>query len=174
MAITKEKKNEILAKLEDNFAKATAVYFAEYKGLSVKEVSELRRKMRELGADYVVAKKTLVKLAAKNKGFPEITDEVIPGPIGVAFGYDDVVAPSKVIKDFGDAEKLSLSGGILEGKIISKVEALQIASLPGKDQLLAKLVGTMQAPISGFYGALHGVLSKFVRTLDAYRATKSE
>ncbi|MBD3269926.1 50S ribosomal protein L10 [Candidatus Peregrinibacteria bacterium] len=175
MAITRDKKVEVLKDLEDKFSRAQAVYFAKYNGLSVKEAGDLRAKLREAGIDYVVAKKTLMKLAAKNQNLPELSDEVLEGPISAVFGYDDVVAPSKIIKNFdAKGEKVSLTGGILERELIDKAQALQLASLPSKLELIAKLVGTMKAPISGFHGALHGVMSKFVRTLDAYKATKTE
>jgi large subunit ribosomal protein L10 len=174
MAITKQKKGQILKELEEKFSRAQAVYFAENKGLTVKDVSSLRRKLREQGIDFVVAKKTLMKLAAKNQNFPEITDEVLPGPIGAAFSYVDAIAPSKIIRDFDkEGIKVSLTGGIMEGRLIDKAEALQLAKLPSKQELLAKLVGCLQSPISGFHGVLHGVLSKFVRTMDAYRTSKN-
>lgn len=175
MAITKEKKGQILKDLEEKFAKAKAVYFAQNKGLSVKQTMDLRRALRAEDVDFVVAKKTLMKLAAKNSSLPELTDEVLDGPIAAVIGYEDSVLPSKLVKDFGKTaeEKVVLTGGILDGKILNQAEAIQIASLPSKQELLAKLVGSMKAPISGFHGALHGLLGKFVRTVDAVRAQKA-
>lgn len=175
MAITKEKKGQILKDLEEKFAKAKAVYFAENKGLSVKQTMELRRALRAEDVDFVVAKKTLMKLAAKNSNLPELSDEILTGPIAAVIGYEDSVLPSKLVKDFGKTaeEKVVLTGGILDGKILNQAEAIQIASLPSKQELLAKLVGSMKAPISGFHGALHGLLGKFVRTVDAVRAQKA-
>lgn len=175
MAITKEKKSQILKDLEEKFSRAKAVYFAENKGLSVKNVTELRHSLHDKGVDFVVAKKTLMKLAAKNSNFPEISDDVLTGPIAAVIGYDDIVLPSKLVKEFGAKaeDRVILTGGILDGKLLSKVEAMQIASLPAKEQLLAQLVGSMKAPISGFHGALHGLLGKFVRTLEAVRAQKA-
>lgn len=175
MAITKEKKSQILKDLEEKFSRAKAVYFAENKGLSVKNVTDLRRSLHEQGVDFVVAKKTLMKLAAKNTNLPELSDDVLPGPIAAVIGYDDVVIPSKLVKDFAAKaeEKVALTGGVLDGKVLSRAEAVQIASLPSKEQLLAQLVGSMKAPISGFHGALHGLLGKFVRTLEAVRAQKA-
>ncbi len=180
MAITRQKKEQILQDLEAKLSKASAIYFAKNSGLSVKQSASLRRKLHEQGIDFVVAKKTLLKLAAKHLNMPELSDDSMEGPIGTAFGYDDVVTPAKVIKtlskEFTDekGEKLTLTGGMIDGRVLSKAEAMQIASLPGREQLLAQLVGTMKAPIQGFYGVLHGVMSGFVRTLDAVRANKSE
>lgn len=175
MAITKEKKGQILKDLEEKFARAKAVYFAQNKGLSVKQTMELRRELRSQNVDFVVAKKTLMKLAAKNTNLPELSDDVLDGPIAAVIGYEDMVLPSKLVKDFGKKaeEKIVLTGGLMEGKVLNQAEAIQIASLPSKQELLAKLVGSMKSPISGFHGALHGLLGKFVRTLDAVRAQKA-
>ena len=175
MAITKTHKGQILKELEEKFSKAQAVYFAENKGLSVKDVSALRKKLRASGVDFVVAKKTLMKLAAKNQNLPEISDEVLTGPIAAVIGYTDIVIPSKIVKDFAATvdNKVVLTGGMIEGRLIGKAEALTMASLPSKEQLLAQLVGTMKAPISGFHASLHGLLGKFVRTVDAVRAKKA-
>ena len=100
MAITKKQKGQILQNLEEKFSRAQAVYFAENKGLTVKDVSALRKKLHENGVDFVVAKKTLMKLAAKNQNLPEISDEVLTGPIAAVIGYADMVIPSKIVKDF--------------------------------------------------------------------------
>lgn len=175
MAITKAQKGQILKDLEEKFSRAQAVYFAENKGLSVKNVSALRKKLHENGVDYVVAKKTLMKLAAKNQNLPEISDEVLTGPIAAVIGYADIVIPSKIVKDFAATveDKVVLTGGMIEGRLIGKAEALMMASLPAKEQLLAQLVFTMKSPISGFHAAMHGLLGKFVRTVDAVRAKKA-
>ncbi len=168
MAITKDKKGQILKKLEDKFSKAQAVYFAENKGLTVKDVSALRKKLRENGVDFVVAKKTLMKLAAKNQNLPEVTDEVLPGPIAAVIGYQDMILPSKIVKDFGATvdNKVVLTGGIMEGKLLSKAEAMELASLPSKQELLARLVRAIKGPVSGFYMVLKGLHDKKSSTSD--------
>ena len=173
MAITKDKKGQILKKLEDKFAKAQAVYFAENKGLTVKDVSALRKKLRESGVDFVVAKKTLMKLAAKNQHLPEITDEVMTGPIAAVIGYEDMILPSKIVKDFGATvdNRVVLTGGIMEGKLLSKAQAMELASLPTKQELLARLVRTIKGPISGFYMVLKGLHDKKSSTTDTPVAT---
>lgn len=163
MAITKEKKGQILKDLEEKFSKAKSVYFAENKGMAVKDVTMLRRKLHEKNVDFVVAKKTLMKLAAKNQNLPEVTDEVLTGPIAAIIGYDeDTIAPSKIVKDFGDTieKKVILTGGILDGKLLSQAEAVELASLPSKQQLLARLVGSMKSPLTGFYMVIKGLSEK--------------
>lgn len=163
MAITKVKKGQILKDLEEKFSRAKSVYFAENKGLTVKNVTELRSRLHKSGIDFVVAKKTLMKLAAKNQNLPEITDDVLTGPIAAVIGYDeDMIVPSKMVKDFGDSieGKVVLTGGIMEGRLLSKAEAVELASLPSKLQLLARLVGSMKSPLTGFYMVIKGLSEK--------------
>jgi large subunit ribosomal protein L10 len=162
MAITKKQKDQILKNLEEKFSRAQAIYFAENKGLSVKNVSALRKKLHENGIDFVVAKKTLMKLAAKSQNLPELSDEILTGPIAAVIGYADMIIPSKIVKDFGATveNKVVLTGGLMEGKLLSKAQANELASLPSKLQLLAMLVGTMKAPITGFYMVLRGLRDK--------------
>lgn len=174
MAVTKAQKDEILKKLEENFAKAKAVYFAQNKGLEVKKVTDLRKKLYKEGVELVVAKKTLMKLAAKKNNLPDLTDEMMEGPVAAAFGFQDAVLPAKVLYDFSkENENLQLLGAIVDGKLLSKAEAKQLATLPSRKELLAKLVGSMKAPISGFHGVLAGTLRKFVYGLKAVQDKKS-
>ncbi len=163
MPITKSQKGQILKDLEEKFSRAKSVYFAENKGLSVKNVTDLRRKLHAEGVDMVVAKKTLMKLAAKNQNLPEISDEVIPGPIAAVIGYgEDTILPSRLVKEFGDGveKKVELTGGIMDGKLLSRAQAMELASLPSKVQLLARLVGTMKAPLTGLYMIFKGLSEK--------------
>lgn len=175
MPLSREQKAELLNDLVDKFSKAKSVSFSDYRGLSVNEMQELRGKLREKGMEYKVAKKTLFRLACKEAGIKEIPDEALEGPIGAAFSYEDEVAPFRVISVCSkEWESLQLLGGIMEGNGIGVNSAKELASLPSKEELLAKLVGSMKAPISGFHGVLHGVMRKFVGTMDAVRAQKEE
>ncbi|MBD3328566.1 50S ribosomal protein L10 [Candidatus Peregrinibacteria bacterium] len=175
MAITKAKKTEVLQELKDKLSKAQAEYYSDYRGLTVKQMADLRRQLKDSNVDYKVAKKTLMQIAAKESDRPEIPGELMEGPIAVAFGYDDIIAPVKALNKYAkDNEALQILGGFVEGRYISKEEAMQLANMPGREELLAKLVGTMQAPISGFHGVLHGILRSFVGTLKAYEEKKPE
>jgi len=174
MAVSKATKAEVLKELNDKFSKAKAVYFSGYRGMPVKKMVALRKKLHKSGVDYMIAKKTLYNLAAKNNNLPEIPSDITVGPVAAAFGYDDVVIPAKLLQEFTkEAEQLEILGGMVEGKYISKAEAKALALLPSKEQLLAKLVGSMKAPISGFHGVLAGVLRKFVYALAAVRDKKT-
>jgi len=173
MPVTKVKKAEILKQLDSKFAKAKAIYFSENSGLTVKKMVQLRKKLSASKVDYVVAKKTLFNIAAKNNGYPEIPAELLSGPVAIAFGYDDVVTPVKILNDFAkDNEKLQILGGLVEGKYISKADAKALANLPSRNELLAKLLGSMQAPLAGMHGVMSGVLRKFVYSLNAIKDKK--
>lgn len=174
MPVTKAKKEEVLKELNEKFSKAKAVYFANYRGLTVKKATDLRKKLHKVKVDYVVAKKTLGRIAMKNNNLPEASKEIMDGPIAFVFGYEDVVIPVKTLHEFSkEAEQLQILGGLVDGKFVSKAEAKALAMLPSREALLAKLVGSMKSPISGFHGALSGVLRKFVYALSAIKDKKS-
>ena len=150
------------------FDKSTSVFFADFRGLSVADVNAVRRELRANNVGYKVAKKTLIRKVATEKGYKDIPREVMEGSVAMAVAYGDPIAPARLLKGLAKThEKLGLLGGLFEGQILSSKEALQYASLPSKEELLAKLVYMMKSPIQGFHGSLHGLLSKFVRTLDA-------
>lgn len=173
MAVSKATKEGVLKELNEKFSKAKVVYFSAYRGIPVKKMTDLRKKLKKADADYVIAKKTLFQLAAKNNNFPQIPDEMMGGPIGAAFGYGDVIAPAKALHEFNKvAEQIVLLGGLVDGKYVNKAEAKQLATLPSREVLLARLVGSMKSPISGLHGVLSGVLRKFVYALNAIKDKK--
>lgn len=168
MAISKDKKQQILSDLKSKFGDAKSVFFTSYTGLSVKDVSNVRRALRAEQAEMVVAKKTLIQLAAKDNGIEEIPAEAMEGPIAVVFSYDEELAgPQKIYSLAKEHEALGLTGGIMEGEAFGAEMAKKYATIPSKTELLAKLVGSMQAPISGFHGVLHGTMRQFVGTVQA-------
>lgn len=174
MAITKDQKTAILDELKQKFGDAKGVVFAQNKGLSVEDAQTLRRGLRESNVDYKVAKKTLIKLAAKEVGY-DIPDEVMEGPIAVAFGFDDeIVAAQQISKFAKEFDSLTLMGGFMEGKAIDAEVVKQLASIPSREVLLGQFVGTLMAPLSGFVGIGNGVVGGFVRATEAYRAQREE
>lgn len=175
MAVSRAKKEEILNKLKDDFSKATAIYFTEYTGLTVEQLSEMRAKAREENAKISVAKKTLMKIAADNAGYKEIPDEALEGPIAAVMAFEDQVTPAKAVHTFlKEFDNLGLVGALMDGKALTKEQAQQLAQLPSREELLAKLVGSMNAPIAGFHGVLHGVMRQFVGVVAAYKDKKEE
>lgn len=168
MSITKQKKEQILKELIEKFGNAKSVAFGQYAGMSVGELSEMRREMRASNVEFKVAKKTLLKLAAKEQGL-ELPDDIIEGTIGAVFSYDDAVSGPRIVKTTSkEVEVLKLMGGIMEGQILSIDEMAELASLPNREQLLAKFMMMMRAPLQSFHGTLSSPLSSFARGLKAY------
>ena len=144
--LKEEKVSEIRGKLE----KAQAVIMVKYQGLTVEEDTELRKILREAGVEYKVYKNTLVTRAANEIGFEGLV-QYLEGPIAVAFGYDDPTAPARILNDFAKTHKvLELKAGLVQGEIYDETKIKELASVPSKEVLIAKLLGSFKAPISNF------------------------
>ena len=141
------------------FKGAKSVVFADYQGLKVPQADALRKQAREANVQYIVAKKSLFTLAAKEAGLT-IDAKGFPGMLGAAFGKEDEVAPAKVLGDASKGTSLKLVGGIFEGTAVDAVKVNALSKLPGKQQLLGMLVGTMYAPVSAFVRALNAIAEK--------------
>lgn len=173
MAVTKQKKKQVLAELVKNFEGAKSVVFSQYQGTNVKNMRELRKRLHAQEIIFQVARKTLMKLAAKKTGLEEIPAGMMEGPIGLAFGKKDEIAPAKIIHEFGKvAGTVKITGALFEGKFIDADITKSIAMLPGREALLARLVGSMKSPIYGFYAVLHGILRNFVYALSEVQKKK--
>ena len=171
--IRPEKASKV-AELKDLLTASKGVVLVNYCGLTVAEDTELRAKMREAGVKYMVAKNTFIRIAAKEAGI-EGLDSVLEHNTALAFSAEDPVAPAKVLNDFSkDHEALELKAGVLDGKVIAVEEVKALAELPSREELLAKLVGSMQAPISGLVNVLQGTIRNFVYTLEAVRQKKEQ
>lgn len=170
MPVSKEKKQEIITELTDLFKNSKSVVFTDYQGISVKDVQTLRKNLLDNDSQFKVAKKTLVKLAAKEAGFNEIPEEALVGQVGVAFSKSDEIAAAKTLYDFSKTnETVKLLSAIMEGKTLTQAETIELAKIPSRDELLAKMVGSMKSPISGFHGVLYSLLRTFVGVVDAYK-----
>ncbi|MFO0954952.1 MAG: 50S ribosomal protein L10 [Candidatus Saccharibacteria bacterium] len=173
MAKTRAQKEQDLQKLVDNLDSAKLAVLADYRGLDVPAIQELRGQLREQGITFTVAKNTLLKKAAA-KSAKEITEtDAFVGPMAVAFGTDEVEA-AKIVADFTkDHPELEIVGGIDEaGAIISKEAVMALAKLPSREQLLAQVVGTVAAPLSGMVRVMNGNLSGLVYALQAVKDKK--
>ena len=169
--IRPEKASKV-AELKDLLTSSKGVVLVNYCGLTVAEDTELRAKMREAGVKYMVAKNTFIRIAAKEAGI-EGLDSVLEHNTALAFSAEDPVAPAKILNDFSkDHKALELKAGVLDGKVIAVDEVKALAELPSREELLAKLVGSMQAPISGLVNVLQGTIRNFVYTLEAVRQKK--
>jgi len=168
MPVTKAQKEQVVAELVDSFGKAKSVFFSQYQGTNVKNMRSLRKKMHGEKVQFKIARKTLVGIAAKKAGIEEaIPGGMMEGPIGLAFGMGDEIAPARILHEIGkNVETFKIVGAFFEGKFIDAAQAKVIATLPSREVLLAKLMGSMKAPVSGFYSILHGLLRGFVYTLS--------
>ena len=166
----KEEKVTAVAELTEKFGRARLAILTECVGLPVNEVTELRKQLRGAKAEYRIVKNTLAARAAEGTILAELKAH-LKGPTGVVIGYDDPVLPTKVLKDFIGAEKreekIRMTAGVLEGKILQPAELAAVAKLPKKEVLVAMLLSAMQGPIRGVVYTLSAVLSKFVRVIAA-------
>jgi len=173
LPITKQQKEQMLEMLKEKMGSSQLIVLADYKGVNVDAMTKLRRKMRESGSELKVAKNTITKIAARELSL-EGVDPYLEGPIALAFGYEDPVAPAKIMNDFiKEQKKMEIKCGILEGKIVDAAQVKALANLPSREVLLAKVLGGMQAPMYGFAGALQGLLRNLVYVLDAVREKKA-
>lgn len=152
--------------------KAKAIYFTDYLGLDVVSVTKLRKNFVEKGVEFTVAKNTLIKLAAKEVGISGI-DEFLEGPTAIAFSYDDPTGPARVIKEFlKDFDKPSVKGMIFDGEIFTSDQFDKIANLPSKEQLLSKLVGMLNSPMSKLSSVLNSSVSGLLGRLTQLNSKK--
>lgn len=171
MSLNLEQKKAVVEKLATTLADAQGVALAEYRGLTVAQMTELRKKARESAVFLRVVKNNLARRAVEGSNFECLKDAFI-GPLALAAGADPV-AVAKVLSEFAkDNEDLRVKAASTDGKLMSEAQFNTLAKLPGRDQLLAQLVGTMKAPIQQLVQVLNEVPSKFVRTLAAVRDSK--
>ena len=167
MALTKEQKQAQVTELVTKLKEAESVMFSHYIGLSVADVSELRKKLREQNAEMKVAKKTLMQLAFKEAGLPEIEAKGIDGAVACIFSFADAVSGAQVAYKFGkDHDQVELVGGVFDGKLLSKEEAAAIAKMPSREQLLGTFVGMLRSPLVSFASMCSSPLGGFARALD--------
>jgi large subunit ribosomal protein L10 len=143
-------KEEKVLEIREKLEKAQAVIMVKYQGLTVEEDTELRKGLREAGVEYKVYKNTLVTRAANELGFEGLV-QYLEGPVAVAFGYDDPTAPARILNDFAKTHKvMELKAGLVQGEIFDEAKIKELASVPSKEVLIAKLLGSFKAPISNF------------------------
>src|SRR2546427_3469617 len=159
---------DITARLK---ASSTAV-LADYRGMTVGQMRDLRTKLRGGGIEMVVVKNTLAGRAAKAAGYEPLGAELV-GPIAMLFAVDDVSAPARILNDYIRANrKVVIKGGLLEGQVIKADAVTELADLPSREVLLSRLLGAMKAPLGNLASVLQAPLTKFARTLDAVRSQK--
>ena len=145
-----KQKQIIIDEIKDKFERAESAVVIDYMGITVAEADEMRKKLREAEVDYTVYKNTLVKRAIEGTKY-EALGEILEGPSGFAFSYDDATAPARVLNDARKAyKKMEFKGGIIEGEYFDKENIEKIAAIPSRDTLISKFMGSIQSPIANF------------------------
>ncbi|MCL2137345.1 MAG: 50S ribosomal protein L10 [Coriobacteriia bacterium] len=162
-------KYEAVSQIKSDLSSSDAIWIIDYRGLTVKEAEELRGNIREQGAFLKVYKNSLTELAVKDLGLPDF-GEILEGPSAFVFATGDPVASAKALKDYArNNPKLELKGGLLNGQIISVDQVQAVADLPSREELIAKLLGTIKNPLSSVVQVLNGPMSSFARVLASIR-----
>lgn len=170
---TKEFKSQKIEYYKKQFENAKVAVVADYRGLTVEEITELRRNLQKENADLTVTKNTLCKVATKGTNFENIA-ELMQGPTAIAFGFGDEVHAAKILSKFiKENKKGEILGAVLEGKVMSADEAKKLASMPSREELYAKMLGSINSPASGIVYSVNGVMSALVRAIDAVAKTKA-
>jgi large subunit ribosomal protein L10 len=159
----------IRSKLEEN----KDYIFTDYRGLTVDQITELRRKLREKEAEYKVVKNRYAKLAFQQMEMPEVADLLV-GPTALALLKDDPSAIAKILVDYAKEAPVEVKGALVDGQLFDGEQTVELSRLPGRDQLIAQLMSTMNAPLQNLVYAMNGVTQKLVRVLQAVADKKGE
>jgi len=181
MIRTKAQKQELVTTLATRLGRSSTVYVTDFTGLSVAKLTQLRRRLRQAGTEFVVVKNTLARraladarLAGVGGGGGGGLERHLAGPTGLVLAGADPVAAAKVLADFArEFEKPAIKAGLVDGKAVTAEQVKRLASLPSRIELLAQLGGTLQAPMAGLVGALNGLLMNVVGALEALRTKRA-
>lgn len=174
MPKTKQQKQSTVTALVDGLKSAKGTVFANFQGLKVSEAEELRRECRKNNIKVVAAKKTLVKRACEDVGLKDINPKVFSGGVATFMAADDEVSAARIVNTFAKTHEIvTIFGGILEGKFVDASAVKSLAGLPSRQELLSRLVGSINAPVSGFVNALAGNLRNLVGVLNNIKSAKA-
>ena len=166
-------KSDKIELLKSKLDKAQVALVSDYKGYSVEEITNLRRALQKDGGDYMVTKNTLAKIAVKGTDF-EVLSDSFKGSIAMAFGFNDQVSPAKVLAKFiKESKKGAFLGGALDGKLLSAADAEALSKLPSKEELIAKLLGSINSPATGIVGSMNAIMASLTRAVAAVRDQKT-
>jgi len=170
MALTREQKEEVVQELEDKINRQKSMTFVNFKGLGVRKFTDLRKELKEKGAEVKVTKKTLADIAFEKAGLDFKDYE---GQLALVFGYEDKVRSIKAVHNLEEETELEIVGGYFNESFIEPNEVRKIAQLPSRDELLGKLTQSISSPLSGLVNSLQGNIKGLVYTLKAIQAEKS-
>jgi len=173
--LTKKEKGKVIENLNKEFSEATGLYVTAYQGMTVEKFNDLRAKLRSADVKYVVVKNTLAKRALAQSGIKGL-DGAFKGPVGVAISKKDIASAAKIIKNFNkdNDDLLAVRMAYADKTVFSGSDAERLADLPSKEELLSMLLSAFNAPVTKFAGTLSGILTNFVRTVDAVRIKKEQ
>lgn len=170
----KSEKIETVDELHEKFARAVSAVLADFRGLTVQEITDLRQQLREASLELAVVKNTLARLAVQETAFERLSP-YLKGPTSITFSYRDSVAPAKILSAYIKKQpKLAVRAGLFEGEIVPAEKITELADLPPRDVILAQAFAAMQGPLAGLVGTLQGVLSTFIGTLQAIHDKKAQ
>jgi large subunit ribosomal protein L10 len=165
---------ETVETFSSKFKEASGIYFTDYLGLNVKQITELRKKFTADSVEFYVIKNTLAKRSAENTGLEDLNG-VFDGPTAVALSFDDPTTPARILKDFKkDHDLPELKAFVFEGKLMDKAEFATVANLPSREVLLTKLVVGLSSPMTKLASTLNGAMSSFVNVLNNLKDSKAE
>lgn len=171
--LTRNQKHELVAELTEKIKAAKSVVFVDFKGLKVKDATILKKTLRASEVEYAVVRKTLIDIALKNAGIEGANIAKVEGQVAVSLSNADEVSAAKIIDAFAKTnENVKMLGGVLGTQLMSAAEVKALAKVPSKQQLLGQLVGTLNAPVSGFVNVLAGNLRGLVQVLNAISEVK--
>lgn len=170
----RSEKEQIIAEVKEMAERAKSLFFADFTGITVEQVNELRKEFRKSNVDYRVVKNTLARKALENlEGYDKMLNR-LEMPTGIAFAYDDPVAPAKIIKKFREKnEKISLKVCIIEKVVYEGTKLDDLAKLPTRAELIAGVLGSLQSPIAGVIGAVTAVIRDLVSVIDEIEKKKA-
>jgi len=172
--LTKQQKLELVKGLSEKIKASKSAVFVDYKGLKVKDATDLKKSLRKAGVDYVVVRKTLLDIALKNAGIEGASIKALDGQIALSLSNTDEISGAKIIDTFSKTnENVKMLGGVLGKQVMNAEEVKALAKIPSKEELLAKLVYTLNAPVSGFVNVLAGNLRGLVQVLNAVKEQKA-
>ncbi len=161
MSTNKDEKKIIVEEIVSKMREAKSIIFFDYIGVNVEQVTKMRKEFRENGVDCKIYKNTLIKLAAKECGYDEKVFDILSGSTAIAFGMNDAVAPAKITKKYVDEfKKMDLKAGVVDGAYYDKAMVEKLATIPSKEELIAKMLGSMMAPLSGLARVLNAIVEK--------------
>ena len=159
-------KVDAIKDLKENFAATKDFIFADYRGLNVEQITELRRQLREKGTMFRVIKNRYAKIAMEELDFPDVSDYLV-GPTAVALVNEEASPAAKVIFDYARAASVTVKGGIIGGNVFGGKEVEELSKLPGRNELIARLMSAMNGPLTNLVRVIQAVPQKLVRTLQA-------